>query len=293
MEQKKVNNIALSKLLRGSNMIIKALTENTSLSEEYSAEHGLSLYIEIGKHKILFDFGETDLFARNAQKLGVDIADVDIAMLSHGHKDHGGGLETFLELNSKALVYAHTKAFEKQYSIKAEGSIKSIGLDSSLLSSNRFVFTADHYNITEGIEVFSFISGKELMSESNNTLFMESGDDKVVDTFEHEHNLIVTENGKSVLFAGCAHNGIVNIMKRYASLKKGYPEYIIGGFHLFNPNTKKSENPGLVKNIALELKSAKSNYYTCHCTGIESYNLLKSVLGDRIGYISAGSILEL
>lgn len=66
------------------------LAENTCKSEEFEAEHGLSLYIEACGKKILFDMGQTDMFSRNAKKLGAELSDVDIAVLSHGHYDHGG-----------------------------------------------------------------------------------------------------------------------------------------------------------------------------------------------------------
>ena len=79
-------------------MKITALTENTSVNENIGAEHGLSLYIETDGHKILFDMGQTDMFERNAKTLCIDLSEVDIAVLSHGHYDHGGGLARFLEI---------------------------------------------------------------------------------------------------------------------------------------------------------------------------------------------------
>ena len=64
-------------------MKIISLVENTSIKDEIEAEHGLSLYIESKDHKILFDMGQTDMFLRNAGKLGVDLSQVDIAILEN------------------------------------------------------------------------------------------------------------------------------------------------------------------------------------------------------------------
>jgi 7,8-dihydropterin-6-yl-methyl-4-(beta-D-ribofuranosyl)aminobenzene 5'-phosphate synthase len=71
------------------------------LSPAYRCEHGLSLYIEPRNHKVLFDMGQGNLFLENAERMGVDIEAVDIAILSHGHYDHGGGIETFLKRNAR------------------------------------------------------------------------------------------------------------------------------------------------------------------------------------------------
>lgn len=72
-------------------MIIKVLVENTAISEEYGKIHGLCLYIETEKHKILFDLGPDKLFLENAEKMGVKIEEIDTVVISHGHYDHGAG----------------------------------------------------------------------------------------------------------------------------------------------------------------------------------------------------------
>ncbi|AFV12532.1 metallo-beta-lactamase family protein [Thermacetogenium phaeum DSM 12270] len=83
-------------------MLIKTLVENTSISKDFGSEHGLSLYIETKKHKILFDVGASELFLQNAKKLNVNIADVDFLVISHGHYDHGGGAKNLFERKQKS-----------------------------------------------------------------------------------------------------------------------------------------------------------------------------------------------
>ena len=80
---------------------IVVLLENTKESPSLKCRHGLSLYAETEKHKILFDMGPNALFLKNAEALGADIAAVDIAVLSHGHADYCGGLKYFLEKNKR------------------------------------------------------------------------------------------------------------------------------------------------------------------------------------------------
>ena len=82
-------------------MRVIALVENTSISKDYKSKHGLCLYIETKKHKLLFDLGSNSLFLGNAVKLNVDITDIDSVIISHGHNDHGGALKYFLEIMPK------------------------------------------------------------------------------------------------------------------------------------------------------------------------------------------------
>ena len=76
-------------------MKITTLLENKTTCDALRCEHGLSLYIKTEKHNILFDSGASDAFWENAKALGIDLAQVDIAFLSHAHNDHCGGLLTF------------------------------------------------------------------------------------------------------------------------------------------------------------------------------------------------------
>src|SRR5574344_216468 len=133
-------------------MLIKTLVENTAISKDFGSEHGLSLYIETKKHKILFDVGSSELFLQNAKKLDVNIADVDFLVISHGHYDHGGGLNTFLTENSKAEVFLHRLAFEKYYAIRPNNKFDYIGLNENLKENKQIVLTSDRFFITDGIQ---------------------------------------------------------------------------------------------------------------------------------------------
>ncbi|ODM26387.1 MBL fold hydrolase [Clostridium sp. Bc-iso-3] len=274
-------------------MIIKALVENTALSKDFGSEHGLSLYIESNSHKILFDVGASELFLENAKKLNVDISEVDYLIVSHGHYDHGGGLRAFLRENTKAEVFIHQLAFEKYYALRLGDEREYIGLDEELKQNKRIGFTSDRFFISKGVQVFSNITRKEPLPKSNDSLLMKHDDKIVQDTFAHEQNLIIEEAGKTLLVTGCAHNGIVNILEYFHDLKRRMPNYVIGGFHLSSRSSGSNEDSEMIDKISKYLMDTNVKFYTCHCTGIESYNRLKAVMGDNIDYLSAGSEIRI
>ena len=103
-------------------MKIQNLVENEQGKNGCLAEHGLSVYLETGKHKLLVDTGATDAFLRNAEFLGIDLKEVDILILSHGHYDHGGGILTFSKINPRARIYIREDAFAKYYHERERGT---------------------------------------------------------------------------------------------------------------------------------------------------------------------------
>ncbi len=274
-------------------MIVRVLAENTSISDKYNNEHGLSLYVETNKNKLLFDMGLSGLFYENAKKMGIDIGNIDLAIISHGHYDHGGGLNTFLKNNSKAKIYFHNKAFEKYYSNRADDKKVFIGLDDALLPNDRFIFCNGRLFIDNELELFSDVTMKKFIPSCNIGLLKKEGELYLQDNFEHEQNLIISRNGKTLLIAGCAHNGIINILDKFKEEKGCFPDYVIGGFHLYNRRIKKGEPSVIIDNIAKYLSETCSQYYTCHCTGIEPYNRLKVFMGEKIGYISTGEQIKI
>ena len=186
-------------------MKVTSLVENTS-RRGLPVEHGLSLHIQLDNgRQVLFDMGQRRLFADNAERLGIRLADVDVAIVSHGHYDHGGGLRAFLELNDKAKVYVHRHAFEPHYSLRESG-LRYIGIDHDLATHERVVLCGDETRIGEDMVLFAGVDGQCLMPIGNRLLFGPRQD--VNDDFRHEQSLIIKEKEKTVLFAGCAHHSL-------------------------------------------------------------------------------------
>ena len=221
-------------------MTITSLVENTS-RENFPVEHGLSLHIRLEDgRQILFDMGQGNLFARNAEHLGLRLSKVDMAIVSHGHYDHGGGLGTFLEINRHAPVYLNNHAFEPHYSLRDKG-LAYIGLNPKLKGNERLISCEEVVSIDNGILLFANVTGDCLCPTGNRLLFGPTPD--INDDFCHEQSLLIEENGKTVLFAGCAHAGIVNIMQKAIRLT-GHPlTHIFAGMHLV-----KSGLPGSGRN---------------------------------------------
>lgn len=258
-------------------MKITVLAENTAVSNDFGAEHGLSLLIESDGKKILFDMGQTDLFASNASLLGINLSDVDIAFLSHGHYDHGGGLKKFLEANTKTPVYINKHAFEPHYN----GAEKYIGLDTSLSRNPRLIYIEKETAISDNLIIYPFNENKRKYALTCSGLnMMEEGIMKP-DDFRHEQYLLIRENEKKILISGCSHNNILNIAEIFR------PDVLIGGFHF-----SKLPLDDQLKNFAVELSGFDTDFYTCHCTGIEQFKYMKQYI-DRLDYISAGSSFEI
>lgn len=275
-------------------MILKMLLENTVCAPQFGCEHGLSLYGETERHKFLFDFGASDLFLKNADLLGVRLEDVDVAFLSHGHSDHGGGLAAFLARNSNAPIYVHKAAFQPYFAAHGEGSPIYIGLDPALEKNPQIRAVDGVTVIDDELTLFSGVTGRELFSETNRVLLEQVDGALSPDRFLHEQDLVVTaSSGKRLLLAGCAHNGILNILARFEALFGGAPDVVVGGFHLSRPG-EADHSPSInTTAIAQRLMGYPTRFYTCHCTGMPAFQVMKDLMGDQLQYFSAGQVVTL
>ena len=268
-------------------MRITSIVENTSHTG-LSVEHGLSLYIERKDGQvILFDMGQTSLFAQNAEQLGLSIPAVDTAIISHGHYDHGGGLRTFLSLNDKARIYLHHEAFLPHFPLRQTG-LRYIGLDRSLLPNERFILCSGQTDIDSHMQLFANVTGNCCLPGGNRMLYGPTED--TPDLFSHEQNLLIREDNHLILFAGCAHCGIINILRHVVSLTGQPPSLVFAGMHLAKSGLDKAAEKQFINLLAHELQQyPDTRFYTMHCTGTDEYNQLKQIMGDQIEYFACGS----
>ena len=262
-------------------MRVVTLAENTACSADFICEHGLSFYIETGEHRILFDAGQTDAFAQNAEKLGIDLRTVDIAILSHGHFDHGGGLKTLLEINKTAPVYLCRDAFAPNRN--AQG--KDIGLDPELESSDRLIYTDDFLELAPGITLCSCNDRARPVPTDSAGIQVRRDGQWQPDQFLHEQYLLIGEDGKRICFSGCSHKGILNIMHWFT------PDVLFGGFHFMKIDPAGEAHR--LEEAAAELLRYPTVYYTGHCTGAAQFAFMKERMGDRLHALSTGMQIEL
>ena len=267
----------------GVTMKICSLIENTTTCGDLHIEHGLSLYIEAGNRKILFDSGQSGIFTENAERLGIDLTEIDLIILSHGHYDHGGGLLRFLEVNKTAPIYMSRHAFSQLY----DAEDRYIGLDPALAECGRIVFVDEVLSLGDGLTLYSCNDRVPSSPASNYGLTMAQGDHLVPDDFQHEQYLLIEEDGKKVLFSGCSHKGILNIQNWFR------PDVLIGGFHFMKLNPALPDDADVLNLSAALLLQQPTVYYTCHCTGVEQFTYLKNLMGEQLHYLAAGDRIEI
>ena len=273
-------------------MRIVNLIENIKGNPECDFEHGLSLYVETQKHKLLMDTGCSDKFLENAKRLSVQLENVDSVVLSHGHYDHGGGLLDFAKINSHARIYVRENAFLDFYHGKDENK-RYIGLDKRISNLAQLYYVSGNMRMDKELFLFTNVTSRILWPSSNLELTVEKDGVLVQDDFSHEQYLVISQNGKNILISGCAHNGILNVLEKYHQIFSKNPDVVISGFHMMKKSGYKQEDIDLIEKTAWKLKDYRTKFYTCHCTGEEPYERMKRILGEQIDYVKSGEEVEI
>ena len=278
-------------------MRVTVLMENSTPSSRLAARHGLSLWLELDDgRRVLFDMGPNDGFLANARSLGVDVTEADLAVVSHGHYDHGGGLGAFLaacgDAGRDVPVYVREHAFEEHVSGTPERH-HAIGLDPALATDPRVRPTGERRDLGGGLALFSTARRAHPTARSNGRLMERRDGALVPDRFLHEQSLLVREGDRLTLVSGCSHGGVLNLMDAAEELAGAPLTSVVAGFHLMDPSGGTVEDEGLTRSLARELAARPARYLTCHCTGTDAFALLRDELGGRVSYLHVGSRVTL
>ena len=272
------------------------LVENEPGSSGCEAAHGLSFYIETANHKILFDTSPSEVVLCNAQKLGVDLTAVDTVILSHGHYDHSGGILAFVEINPQAKIYMQHNAGGEYYAFDGEDKgFHYIGIDKKILSLPQVQLLQGDTKLDDELQLFTVDNRTFPLPSTNKRLRELCNGQYVQDEFHHEQNLLLTSDGKKILFCGCAHNGILNVMEtlEHKLGSDSLPDLVIGGFHLMKRTEFSQADTAEVAEIANRLKSYKAHFATCHCTGLPVFNQMKEIMGEQLSYVYSGDEVKI
>ncbi len=244
------------------NIVCTILYNNISVADSIIADHGFSCLIESGDQTCLFDTGRiSDKFMPNANKLKVNCSRINQVFISHIHDDHMGGLFDILSNCKKPMLYL-------PYSYpQMKGEPLGDQAD------------ADFKALLERFEplVSQIVQKKEPVKI--NDMFFTTG---MIEDQIYEQALIVPSSEGLLVVTGCAHPGILEIVKRAKELMKQDVYFVMGGFHLIRTDSPR------VKTLVQELRKLTKYVGPCHCTGKEACAALKDIFKDDYIDIQAG-----
>ncbi len=203
---------------------LTVIYDNNPFDARLKTEWGLACLIEIDGKTILFDTGgDGPTLMDNLTTLGFDPDRIDAVVLSHEHADHVGGLNAVLSVNHHLSVFV-PRSFSSTFLAPVS---KRAGV----------IRVHDPVTITEHVRT---------TGEMGTTIV--------------EQSLLVETARGLVVITGCAHPGIVEIVRHAQA--EGAIYLILGGLHLGDAS------PGQVETIVQELKRVGvQRVAPCHCTG--------------------------
>lgn len=272
-------------------MKLTVLTDNNSMSCTMQPEHGLSIMLSTTQLNILLDAGPSGRFIQHAAQMGVDLTAVDYVFLSHGHNDHTGGLRPFLQINSKARIIVAEEALTNRFFSHRNGR-KDIGTNDDFNDYHqRFIHELSDISHT-GIRIFATSKTDFPTPKANATLTCTNANDEMPDDFSHERILTIEDEGKLIVFTGCAHKGILNILAEVEKRLGRPADIAIGGLHLPDGDF---EIEAEIVELATELKAHFPNtrLLTGHCTGEKAFAILQRELGSQLQLFYTGLSINL
>ena len=261
-----------------SNLKITILTENVA-GGKFLAEHGLSYLIEINGEQILFDTGHSDVFLKNAERLGIDIKkNVQSVVLSHGHWDHGDGLQ-FIE--NKTLI-THPDSFLNRFRKTNHSSIGLTLTKKEIQKKFNLIETNEALQINKILFFLGEISRLTNFESLTTPFELENGDD---DFNTDDSALTAIINDELIVITGCSHSGICNIVehaKKITGISK--VKAVIGGFHLKYQNLQTQKTVDYFKSNKVE------KLFPSHCTELPALTTFYESF--KIEQVKTGMVFE-
>lgn len=282
---------------------ITVLVEDTVHQARMRAEHGLSLHINAGGYRMLFDTGASALFLGNAKNLGLHLNELDTLVLSHNHYDHTGGVEFLIDLyGSVPSIFAHPKTFRQSYARpKAGGEERSgaaaartfgfpypLGLEGLQKRGIELTTNREPLEIHKNIWLSGEVPRNCPYEDVGKKFFLDPQLTQVDDLIDDQALIINADRGLIVI-SGCCHSGLVNTLEAAASLFPGTPVWaVVGGFHLLEADAKR------IKRSVEHLKSLNPREVIAgHCTGFDALCSLRRAFGESFRRLSVGARFSL
>ncbi|TYO97600.1 7,8-dihydropterin-6-yl-methyl-4-(beta-D-ribofuranosyl)aminobenzene 5'-phosphate synthase [Geothermobacter ehrlichii] len=257
-------------------------------------EHGWAVWIETDAGSWLFDTGQGVGLRNNAAVLGVDLAQAQGIVLSHGHYDHTAGLPTALgEQDGSVQVFAHPDLFLSRY-WKKEDRQREIGLRYTRPYLEglgaRFDLATGFRAIAPGIYLTGEVPRTTPFEPVDPAMKLRDADgcwhqDPLLD----DQALVVDTAAGLLVVLGCAHAGLINTLQHVRASLPGRPIHtVIGGTHLgFAEPAQLEATLDHLDSFGIRRLGAS------HCTGLANGARLAAALGDRYFFAAAGCRFEL
>ena len=273
---------------------ITAIVDDSAGRPPLLAEHGFSVLIEKDGFRLLFDTGGGAAFRENARTLGVTFDSLDALALSHGHDDHTGNLTTVLSGGFAGKVYCHPDVVLRRYSRRDNGTYAEIGMGRQAvrqlegLGGARRIDTPGLTEIAEGLFLTGAVPRQTAYEDVGGRFFLDQQGDRP-DTLPDDQSLIIQLGDSVAVVAGCAHSGIVNVLRFVRSRFPRAPvRAVIGGIHLVNAAADRIE-----KTVAAFKEIAVGRLMLGHCTGKAALAAVERAYGERFALLSPGVRLDL